>query len=459
MDDFATIQQSPPEAATSPPEAQSTGVFPVVAPHRSSSQSWKAALALLLAGGTLTSCGRLVGGGKTPVYSGPFGRHEATHLLRRAAARGNASEADELATKGLKGAVESLLETPDLPTEEDPGYFGKEFTRYTHEWVNHWLNTSTPLAERLTLFWHGHFVTEASKTNFWNTYHKINKLRELSLSTFKDLLYMIAADPAMLIYLDNTLSTKKHPNENWARELMELFTLGEGHYTEEDIQEIARAFTGWRVTIDAGRQYHYFDFSARDHDPDPKTVLGHRVHRRYNPIFEGYDVLNILLGMRQTYLYIGEKLLRFFFHPEPGREMIEKGADVLKGGTVRDFLYWLFTHPDFYSDKVRNALVKSPIEYAVGMLYAAGRREVVDKLFFRIRDLDQDPYNPPDVSGWPLASMEWLSDTMLINRLKFIGIVTNDSSSGTPQAPVDYSVFMDGGVDPLSLIAPEAQLL
>ncbi len=432
--------------------------FPAVESFDPQRHRWKTAVALLAAGGTLTACGLFGGAAK---YTGPFGVYEATHLLRRAAARGNAEEAEALAAMGLDKAVDHLLEAPTLPEELEPSEFEQAGNprEYVHRWTNHWLTTSTPAAERLTLFWHGHFVTEASKTGPWNTYHKINKLRELGLSSFGDLLYMIAEDPAMIIYLDNDDSTKEHPNENWARELMELFTLGEGNYTERDIQEIARAFTGWRVSYEDGR--HYFQFYGEVHDFEPKTVLGHRVHNTFNPLFEGYEVLDILLGMRQTYLYITEKLLRFYLHPEPTRELVETGADVLKGGTVRDFLAWLFTHPDFYSDEARNALVKSPFEYGVGLLYAAGKRSIAmdDDFYYLLSNrLDQNPYNPPNVAGWPIATTDWLPDALLLQRFKFIDYATQLPDGGA-EGPIDYSVFMDGAVNPLSLVAPEAQLL
>ena len=412
------------------------------------------AATLLAAGGLLTACGGLGGG----VYSGPFGTYEAAHLLRRATALGNGEDAEHLAALGVVKAVEHLLDNPDLPEEHDPDYF--DDVDHIHEWTDHWLNSATPAAERLTLFWHGHFTTEAVKVGDYMSYLKINKLRELSLGTFRDLLYMIAEDPAMIRYLDNNTSTKEHPNENWARELMELYTLGEGHYTETDIQEVARAFTGWTAYYDDG--IYYFTFEGRDHDFGPKQILGHQVHNRYTPIAEGYEVLDIILGMDQTYKYISQKLLRYYYRPDPDQGMIDRGADILKGGTVRDFLKWLFTHPAFYADETRNALVKSPFEYAVGLFYAAGKRKVAESenLHYLLRTrLDQDPYNPPNVAGWPIASTEWLTDSVLLQRLKFIDFATSYPDGTNPEGPVDYSVFMDGAVNPLSLVAPEAQLL
>ena len=442
------------------PEAESTalrtGAFPAVEAHPPNKQRWKTAVSLAAAGAMLSACGGLGGG----VYNGPFGVHEASHLLRRAAALGNINDANHLAALGLEKAVDHLLDQPHLPEEHDPDYFDDNDIDYVHEWANHWLASRTPAAERLTLFWHGHFVTEAGKVGEHMSYLKINKLRELSLGSFRDLLYMIAEDPAMIRYLDNNTSTKEHPNENWARELMELFTLGEGHYTEKDIQEIARAFTGWTAYYDDG--IYYFTFEGRDHDFEPKQILGHTVHNRYTPIAEGYDVLDILLGMDQTYKYISQKLLRYYYRPNPDRGMIDRGANILKDGTVRDFLKWLFTHPDFYADETRNALVKSPFEYAVGLYYAAGKRKVAEgeSLHYYLRSrLDQDPYNPPNVAGWPIASTEWLTDSTLLQRLKYIHVATTFPDGASPEEPADYSVFMDGAANPLSLVAPEAQLL
>ncbi|WP_457631149.1 DUF1800 domain-containing protein [Oceanithermus sp.] len=436
------------------PTALQAGAFPAVEAHPPDRQRWKTAAALLAAGGLLTACGGLGGG----VYTGPFGTYEAAHLLRRATALGNGADAEHLASLGLAKAVDYLLETPHLPEEHEREYF--QDADYIHEWTNHWLTSRTPAAERLALFWHGHFTTEASKVGDYLSYLKVNKLRELGLGTFRDLLYMIAEDPAMIRYLDNNTSTKEHPNENWARELMELYTLGEGHYTETDIQQVARAFTGWTVEYGDGR--YYFGFDASIHDFEPKQILGQTVYNRYTPIAEGYEVLDIILGMDQTYKFISEKLLRFYYRPDPDQAMIDRGADILKGGTVRDFLKWLFTHPDFYADETRNSLVKSPFEYAVGLFYAAGKRAVSEEenLHYWLRArLDQDPYNPPNVAGWPIASTEWLTDAVLLQRLKFIDFATGYPEDAGPEGPVDYGVFMDGAVNPLSLVAPEAQLL
>jgi len=467
-------------AVAEEPTTLQTGPFPTLEAHQSSSQRWKKAAALLAAGGLLTACGGL---GTTPGgYKGPFGLREATHLLRRAAGRGTAAEAKRLAEMGLKRAVDHLLAEPHLPKQKDPGDFvngGYVYpSEFDYDWTHLWLSTPTPAAERLTLFWHGHFVTEANKPSAWVTYVKINKLREKSLSSFGDLLYTVAEDAAMMVYLDNNTSTKDHPNENWARELMELFTLGVGHYTEHDIQEIARAFTGWGTKRDPvlhNNWVQYFEFHPDDHDPKPKTVFGQRVHRPNREEWqqEGFDVLDLILARDQTYRFIAEKLLKYYYRPNPDQQMINAGADILKRGTVRDFLKWLFTHPSFYADETRNALVKSPFEWVVGLLYALGWRGIPDTIDPNFDDytlvwnwyrkyLGYDPYNPPDVSGWPVASLEWLDDSASLRRLNFIKRAIDDvnkNRANTHPEPEDFSVFVDGGTDYLSLLAPEAQLL
>ena len=455
------------------PAALPDNAFPTVEAHAPSQHRWKAALAVLAAGGLLTACGNTLGGGGTPgtgpttnyeKYKGPFTAKEAAHLLRRAAARGNQEDVEYLVNLGLDEAVDYLLGEPDLPVEEDPSYF-KDYRKYVHSWADHWLSSRTPAVERLTFFWHGHFATEAVKARYYLSYLKINKLRELSLGTFRDLLYMIAEDPAMIIYLDSSSNVKGHPNENWARELMELFTLGLGHYTEKDIQEIARAFTGWKVFYERydGETIYYFNFDARKHDFSPKQVLGHTVYNRYNPINEGYEVLDIILGMDQTYRFIGEKLLRYYYRPDPEPEMVDQAAAILKSGTVRDFLKWLFTHANFYAEEARYALVKGPFEYGVGLFYAAGHRKLPAgkdlRNYLRGR-LDHDPYNPPNVAGWPIADTGWYSDSNLLYRVKFIDFVLKPTDEGgEPEEAADYSIFMDGASEPIDLVAPEAQLL
>jgi len=462
------------------PAALPDNAFPTVEAHAPSQHRWKAALAVLAAGGLLTACNNdALGGGGTPgtgpttnyeKYKGPFTAKEAAHLLRRAAAVGTSDDADHLARLGLEKAVDYLLEEPDLPTEEDPSYFrhdnGRDWReRYVNEWANHWLSSNTPAAERLTFFWHGHFATEAVKGKYYMTYLKINKIRELSLGTFRDLLYMIAEDPSMIIYLDSSSNVKGHPNENWGRELMELFTLGLDQYTEKDIQEVSRAFTGWTVLYERydDEYIYYFTFDGRKHDFGPKQLLGHTVFNRYAPVSEGYDVLDIILGMDQTYKYITSKLLRYYYRPNPEQEMIEQGADVLKGGTVRDFLKWLFTHPNFYAEETRNSLIKSPFEYVLGLFYASGNRQLPDEkdLLTQLRNhLDHDPYNPPNVAGWPLANTGWLSDATLLQRIKLIDFATEPEKSNA-----DYRVFMDvmdysdRAPSKADLVAPEAHLL
>ncbi len=386
------------------------------------------------------------------MYKGRFGKQEAAHLLRRASARGRGEEASHLAEAGLERAVAEVLTdpqpAPEPPLPDDPKAISLNLMSLGRHWIDHWISTPTPAAERLTLFWHGHFTSEYRKVKRTRWMWQQNAIfRRLGPGPFPLLLEAVARDPAMLIYLDNARSRKEHPNENWARELLELFTLGEGHYTEKDVKEVARAFTGWSVTRprEAERQGRAegFIFRRKWHDDGRKVFLGQEVEG-------GEDVLDVLSRHPQTYLYISGKLLRFYLHPEPDSELVAEGARVLRDLGTYGFLNWLFTHEVFYSSKVRNALVKSPIEYLVGLLYASGQSEVTRRLVSVFVRMGQIPFQPPGVDGWP-SGRRWLSDAALLARLNMLPLVLRNGG--------DLEVFMDGGSDLRAAVLPEAQML
>ena len=386
------------------------------------------------------------------MYRGPFTPHEAAHLLRRAAARGRREEAEDLAALGLAAAVDRLLAppepAPEPELEDDPkANRGKQHRRLVQHWLEHWLTTSTPAAERLTLFWHGHFTSEIRKVKRARLMWQQNQLfRTLGPGPFPRLLDAVARDPAMLIYLDNAKSRKEHPNENWGRELLELFTLGEGHYQEADVMAAAQAFTGWSVTSprEARRDNKplAFTYRPRWHDDRPKPFLGRTVR-------DGEEVLAVLAEHPQTYRSLAGKLLRFYLRPDPPEPLVEQGAEVLRSDGAYGFLRWLFTHEAFYAPDVRNALVKSPVEYLVGLLYVG--KTVPERGVARaLIGMGQVPFQPPNVAGWP-GGDAWLGDAALLVRLNLLPGVLDTQS--------DLSVFMDGGEDAYAAVLPQGQML
>jgi uncharacterized protein (DUF1800 family) len=283
-------------------------------------------------------------------------------------------------------------------------------------WYQEMLATDSPLTERMVLFWHNHFTSSTRKVR-WPAYlYQQNALlRRHALGNFRELLHAVARDPAMLVYLDNHLNRRGKPNENFARELLELFTLGvpigAGQYSEQDIKEAARAFSGW--TID--RRRGTFLFNRAQHDDGIKTFLG-RSGR-----FDGDAILDILLAQPRTAEHITEKLWREFVSAEPDAAEVRRLAAHLR---VRDYaiqplLAELFATAAFWAPGARGTLVKSPAELMVGSLRALQLSPETGPLVRAGRQLGQDLFDPPNVKGWPSGNA-WITSSTLLARQQFL---------------------------------------
>jgi len=295
-------------------------------------------------------------------------------------------------------------------------------------WLAEMRRTSSPLTEKMTLFWHNHFVSSDQKVRSPQLMYRQNVLlRRHALGNFGTLLHEIARDPAMVIYLDNASNRKERPNENFAREVMELFTLGEGHYTENDIKEAARAFTGWGVDIDRGE----FVFRPALHDDDAKVVLG----REGN--LNGEHVLDILLEHPRTAEYIVEKLWREFVSTTPDAAEVKRVARIFKdsGYDIRAALRALLTSDAFYAPQNRAALVKSPVELVVGTLRQFDFSGA-DMLPFALTtaQLGQNLFAPPNVKGWP-GGEAWINSTTLLRRKQFLERLFRETAMPSAPAP------------------------
>ena len=280
-------------------------------------------------------------------------------------------------------------------------------------WLREMLATPSPLTERMTLFWHNHFATSQQKVRSLQLMYRQNALlRRESLGNFATLLHAIAKDPAMLVYLDNAGSRRQAPNENFAREVMELFTLGEGHYAEQDVKEGARAFTGWSLDRETGE----YTYRRVWHDYGSKTVLG-RTGR-----FDGDDVLDVLLERPETARFIAAKVWREFVSPTPDAQEVSRWAAVFRDARyeVKPLLRAALTSNAFWAPANRGALVKSPVDLVVGTLRTFDIRPAdLRPAAFASAALGQNPFAPPNVKGWA-GGDAWIDSATLLGRRQFV---------------------------------------
>lgn len=278
-------------------------------------------------------------------------------------------------------------------------------------WLNRMCHTQRPLEEKLALFWHGHFATSAEKvTDPSRNYHLNEVFRRHGAGNFRRLVTEVGRSPAMLRYLDQAQSNRQKPNENWARELMELFTLGIGHYTETDIKEAARAFTGW---TERDGQFHY---EARRHDPGLKTFLGRTGY------FGGDDIIAIILEQPACAEFICRKLWTYFAYENPEPEIVEGLADTLRRNDyeLKPVLRRMFLSRAFYSDKAVGTQIKSPAQLVANLLVQldAPLEERPPIAQLAMRAMGQSLFSPPNVKGWD-GGRAWINTNTLLVRYNF----------------------------------------
>lgn len=293
-------------------------------------------------------------------------------------------------------------------------------------WFREMAETDSPFTERMTLFWHNHFTSEMRKVKAPMLMYRQNAvLRRHAFGSFGDLLRLIAVDPAMLIYLDGRSSRKDNPNENFARELMELFSLGEGHYTERDIKEAARAFTGWTVS-DTGEA----EFRPARHDNGEKVIFGHRGR------FEGHDVVRILLGQERTAAFVVEKLWRAFVSDTPEGDNVQRLAHIFRRADyeLKPLMHSLLTSDAFWSERNRGVLIKSPVALFVGALRQFDLPLGDGKLLVRASQrLGQNLMDPPNVKGWP-GGTAWITADTLVARQEMLDRLFRAQEMGSGRA-------------------------
>jgi len=374
-------------------------------------------------------------------YRGAFGRRQAAHLARRAGFGPASAEVDRLAALDVDRAVDSLLH-PSEPDLDFPAYPDAEkiYDPKTRNgvakmwWLDRMLRTKWPLVEKMTLFWHGHFATSIQKVPANFMVGQIDLLRSQALGNFRTLLSSVSKDPAMLIWLDNRYNVAAHPNENYAREIMELFALGLGNYTEDDVKAAARAFTGW--TLDKNSAFIYRE---QLHDPGMKTFLG-----RTGP-WNGDDVVGIIVEQPIHQRFICRKLLEFFVYSDPEPELIDALAQVyaLSGYDIAKTVGTIIRSNVFYSTRAYRALPKSPVEFAIGVMRFMDVRQVPPDIPFWLARMGQDVLAPPSVKGWD-GGPTWISTATLLARFNLVNRIVR-AVPPKPQAPAMAAMTTPSG--------------
>ncbi len=403
---------------------------------------------------------------------------DTAHLLRRATFGVDAAAIRAASQAGLAATTDALLHperTPDtldddgllnrlaslLPLPKNAGIPTQAVRMW---WAHRMVATRNPLVEKMTLFWHGHFTSNDGGAQGEFLYKQNQMLRRNALGSFRTLTLAVARDPEMMRYLNGNQNYKAHPNENFARELMELFTCGIGHYTEDDVKAAARAFSGWNLR--AGE----FAFNVNQHDNDPKTFMGKTGN------WNGDDIVDILVAHPATANRLCTQLWAYFAYPDPEPEVL---AALVKtyyasGYDIRAILDQLFRSRAFYSDRARFAVIKSPAQYVIGTVkmlgldkavelalpditpandmaatraaqaaptgsgqpapllttpaatpqLAAGRRiAILAGLPTAMRSMGQNLFAPPSVKGWD-GGTAWINTSTLMSRVSFANTIS-----------------------------------
>jgi uncharacterized protein (DUF1800 family) len=342
------------------------------------------------------------------------------HLLRRAGFGATPVELDYYQSKGYDKTLDELLHpdrVDDKGLDDLIAAQNFDFTRVEdlkRWWLFRMSFTKRPLEEKLALFWHGHFATSNRKVNNpYAMYQQNLTFRKYGMANFSDLLLGVSRDPAMIVWLDNQQNRKGSPNENYAREIMELFSLGIGNYSETDIKEGAKAFTGWQT------KNSVFFFNSNQHDSSMKNFLGH------SGDFNGDDIVQIVSSQPAASQFIARKLVAFFVADNPDKGMVDDLAAVYmkENGNTRSVLKALFTHPVFMNDKAFHAKIKSPCELVVGTIKTLQVQNLDGDLTASMSRMGQSLFEPPTVKGWD-GGHAWISTNTMMERFNFATRIT-----------------------------------
>jgi uncharacterized protein (DUF1800 family) len=326
---------------------------------------------------------------------------------------------EETETVMKKKMLRNFLEMKGLASEgikEQIKAQREKLTDLNFLWVKNMASGESMLREKMTLFWHGHFACRIRQPLL--TQIQNNVIRENALGKFSDLLLAVSKDPAMLQFLNNQQNKKNSPNENFAREVMELFTLGRGNYTEKDIKEAARAFTGWGANPKGE-----FVFRTNQHDDGEKTFQGKTGN------FKGEDILKIILENPKTSTFICTKIYRYFVNENVDNQIVESMAKRFRSNDydIKDLMEYIFKSDWFYLPENIGTRIKSPVELLVGLQRNFGINfQQKQSVLFVQKALGQILFYPPNVAGWS-GGKNWIDSSTLMTRMKLPEIIFKDS--------------------------------
>ena len=393
------------------------------------------------------------------------------HLMRRAGFGATRDELEEYIAKGYEATVEELLHPSNpltLPDDMIRRYHVEQSelrvsTDAASYWMYRLINSRDPLEEKVALFWHGLFATAYSKLNHARAIlNQIEMFRRHGMGDFSTLLVELSKDPAMIFWLDNNDNHNGAINENFGRELLELFSMGIGNYTEDDVKECSRAFTGWTMgnAEYMGRRAHkdsiwpygrinwHFEYRANDHDDGEKTFLGETGR------FNGEDIIDIIVRQQAAARFLSTRLFQYFAADEVDEdgeatveEMMQSYFD--SGYEIRSVLRTLFNSDYFKSEKARYARVKGPVELVVGAIRLAGSYQTptlgAHQLGNQSMYMGQGLLMPPSVEGWHEGT-EWIDSGALVERVNFAAKEVSDPNKPGVKAMIDRLASSNGGV-------------
>jgi uncharacterized protein (DUF1800 family) len=433
------------------------------------------ALAAALAAGVGVGAVRLLGGsmqgigrpsnGSTMDWISPLGSEGARvmQVLRRTSFGYTAAQLESALSDGFTKTVDRLLETKPVepPVLAAAGAPGGRFSVALLQqwWLDHILSTATPFGERMTLFWHGHFTSDYRKVGDENFMYWQNLTwRRMSMTDLRSMLIQVTSDPAMLKYLDLAQSTGQSPNENYSRELMELFTMGAGNFTETDVRQSAKALAGWQLPLpdsyatvivdkanNVTRKYPVYAAQKAGVLNPKRAFNGSVTFLGKTGQLDTQGVIDRILAQPSTAVYIASKVARHFVTAQPDAAYVKSLADTFRRSKydMKTLMHAVFTSPQFNAGQSYRTLVKTPTEFMLHAGQALGAPNLSKLVAGGGAGMGQSLFDPPDVNGWP-TNESWISSNTVVERVNFVTALMNQMKKSVPSSANAPQRHLDG---------------